>query len=117
MPLHLLFGRRIAFPTFTFLARHAAWMLKEPAHENSFIQLAQKGVVKHDDLLELVTVSRLRGQIAAAGLKIVREELHLTATIRRLPASIGRALKGVDRARDVFISNMEYVLEHAGSGA
>ena len=117
VPLHLLFGRRIAFPTFTFLARHAAWLLKEPANENSFIKLARKGEIKHDDLLELVTVSRLRGQIAAAGLKIVREELHLTGTIRRLPASIGRALKQTGLARDIFISNMEYVLEHAGSGA
>jgi SAM-dependent methyltransferase len=34
-PLHLLLGRRAAFATFRFLARHAAWMLKEPAHENS----------------------------------------------------------------------------------
>jgi len=117
VPLHLLFGRRIAFPTFTFLARHAAWLLKEPANENSFIKLARKGEIKHDDLLELVTVSRLRGQIAAAGLKILREELHLTATIRRLPKSIGRVVKETDLARDVFISNMEYVLEHAGSGA
>src|SRR6476661_2714260 len=74
LPLHLLFGRRVAFATFTWLARHAAWTLKEPAHENSFIQLARKGQIKHDDLLEKVTVSRLRGQIAAAGLRIVREE-------------------------------------------
>lgn len=113
VPLHLLFGRRIAFATFTFLARHATWMLKEPAHENSFIQLARKGQTKHDDLLELVTVSRLRAQIAAAGLTIVREELHVTATIRRLPAMIGNALKADGLTRDIFISNMEYVLAHA----
>jgi SAM-dependent methyltransferase len=114
VPLHLLFGRRIAFATFSFLARHATWMLKEPAHENSFIQLAQKGETKQDDLLELVTVSRLRSQVAAAGLQIVREELHVTATIRRLPAMIGTALKEDGLARDIFISNMEYVLAHAG---
>jgi SAM-dependent methyltransferase len=113
VPLHLLFGRRIAFGTFRFLARHAAWALKEPANENSFIKLAQKGEIKHDDLLELVTVSRLRAQIAAAGLSIVREELHVTATIRRLPSFVGAALKHDGLARDVFISNMEYVLAHA----
>jgi SAM-dependent methyltransferase len=112
VPLHLLFGRRIAFATFTFLARHATWLLKEPANENSFIQLARKGEVKHDDLLELVTVSRLRSQIAAAGLEIVREELHLTATIRRLPYFVGAALKHDGLMRDIFISNMEYVLAH-----
>jgi SAM-dependent methyltransferase len=116
VPLHLLFGRRVAFATFGFLARHATWMLKEPAHENSFIQLARKGVVKHDDLLELVTVSRLRAQIAAAGLATVREELHVTATVRRLPAFVGRALEASGLARNIFISNMEYVLAHAGSG-
>ena len=116
VPLHLFFGRRIAFATFVWLARHATWLLKEPANENSFIKLARKGEIKHDDLLELVTVSRLRSQIAAAGLSIVREELHATATIRRLPAFVGHALKENGLARDIFISNMEYVLAHAGSG-
>jgi SAM-dependent methyltransferase len=115
IPLHLLFGRRIAFATFTWLARHAAWTLKEPAHENSFIQLARKGEVKHDDLLEKVTVSRLRGQIAAAGLEIVREELHVTGTVRRLPSFVADVVKAEPLTRDVFISNMEYVLAHAGS--
>jgi SAM-dependent methyltransferase len=115
VPLHLLFGRRIAFATFTFLARYAAWTLKEPANENSFIKLARRGEIKHDDLLELVTVSSLRTQIAAAGLAIVREELHVTATIRRLPALIGKALKEDGLTRDIFISNMEYVLAHASA--
>ncbi len=114
LPLHLILGRRIAFSTFTFLARHATWMLKEPAHENSFIQLARKGIVKHDDLLEKVTVTSLRAQIADAGLRIVREELHVTATVRRLPF-LSKALKADGLIRDVFISNMEYVLAHAGA--
>jgi SAM-dependent methyltransferase len=113
VPLHLLFGRRVAFAAFTFLARHATWLLKEPAHENSFIQLARKGETKQDDLLELVTVSRLRSQIAAAGLRIVREELHVTGTVRRLPEAVAEALKHDGLARDIFISNMEYVLGHA----
>jgi SAM-dependent methyltransferase len=117
VPLHLIVGRRIAFATFTWLARHATWALKEPAHENSFIQLARKGQIKHDDLLEKVTVSRLRGQVAAAGLDIVREELHVTGTVRRLPASLGNAIRDGAMIRDIFISNMEYVLAHAGSGA
>jgi len=117
LPLHLMFGRRVAFATFTWLARHAAWTLKEPAHENSFIQLARKGQIKHDDLLEKVTVSRLRGQIAAAGLRIVREELHLTGTVKRLPAFLGNTIGSSELTRDIFISNMEYVLAPAGSGA
>ena len=117
LPLHLLLGRRIAFRTFGWLARHAPWTLKEPAHENSFIQLAQKGQMKHDDLLEKVTVSSLRAQIAAAGFRIVREELHVTGTVRRLPSGVADAVREDGLARDIFISNMEYVLAHAGSGA
>jgi SAM-dependent methyltransferase len=117
VPLHLLFGRRLAFAAFTWLARHATWALKEPAHENSFIQLANRGEIKHDDLLEKVTVSRLRAQIAAAGLAIVREELHVTATVRRLPKFLGDAVRENPLTRDIFISNMEYVLERDGAPA
>ena len=116
VPLHLLLGRRIAFGIFGWLARHAAWTLKEPAHENSFIQLARKGQMKHDDLLEKVTVSSLRAQIAAAGFRVVREELHVTGSVRRLPSFVGDALRADGLTRDIFISNMEYVLAHAGSG-
>jgi SAM-dependent methyltransferase len=110
VPLHLMIGRRAAFGTFRFLARHAAWALKEPAHENSFIKAARRGEVKHDDLLEKVRVSRLRRQIADAGLRVVREELHVTATVRRLPAALGRWLRDSALTQDALISNMEYVL-------
>ena len=113
VPIHLIFGRRAAFATFGWLARHAAWLLKEPANENSFIKLARRGEIKHDDLLERVTVSSLRAQIAGAGLAVVREELHVTATIRRLPAFMTRVVRENPLVRDVFISNMEYVLAHA----
>ena len=111
IPLHLITGRWIAFRTFRLLARYAPWTLKEPAHENSFIRDARQGIWKHDDLLELVTVSRLRQQIADAGLRIVREELHATSTVRRMPAAIGQWLRTSTLTRDALISNMEYVLE------
>ena len=110
VPLHLITGRWIAFRTFRFLARHAAWTLKEPAHENSFIRDAQNGIVKHDDLLELVTVSRLRTQIAEAGFSVLREELHVTSTVKRMPAAIGRWLGTSPMTQNALISNMEYVL-------
>lgn len=115
VPLHLIAGRRVAFATFQFLAKHAPWTLKEPAHENSFIKAAQRGETKHDDLLELVTVRRLRAQIAAAGFNIVREELHATATVRRMPAPLARWLRDSPLTQDVLISNMEYVLAKAGA--
>jgi SAM-dependent methyltransferase len=113
VPLHLIFGRRIAFGTFRVLARHAAWTLKEPANENSFIKAARRGEVKHDDLLEKVRVARLRTQIAGAGLRIVREELHVTATVRRLPAPLARWVRNSALMQDALISNMEYVLAGA----
>lgn len=115
VPLHLIAGRRLAFASFQFLARHAPWTLKEPANENSFIKAARRGERKHDDLLELVRVRRLRGQIRDAGFRIVREELHATGTLRRLPAPLGRWLKQSPLTQDALISNMEYVLTRAGA--
>jgi SAM-dependent methyltransferase len=110
VPLHLIVGRRAAFATFRVLARHAAWSLKEPANENSFIKAARRGEIKHDDLLEKVRVAKLRRQIADAGLRIVREELHVTATVRRLPAPLARWVRDSRLVQDALISNMEYVL-------
>jgi SAM-dependent methyltransferase len=113
VPLHLIFGRRAAFAAFRVLARHAAWTLREPANENSFIKAAQRGEIKEDDLLERVRVARLRGQIADAGLRVLREELHVTATVRKLPAPIARWVRDSALTQDALISNMEYVLAGA----
>ena len=113
VPLHLIFGRPIAFRTFRWLARHAPGVLKEPAHENSFIRDARNGIAKHDDLLELVTVRRLRDQIAGAGLAIVREELHMTSTVKRMPKPVGRWLGNSSLTQNALTSNMEYVLAPA----
>ena len=115
IPLHLIAGRRVAFATFQRLARYAPWTLREPANENSFIKAARRGELKHDDLLEKVRVRRLRSQIAASGLRIVREELHATATVRRMPRGVARWLRDSPLTQDALISNMEYVLAKAGS--
>ena len=110
VPLHLLLGRRLAFSTFRALARHAPWTLREPADENSFIKAARGNAVKHDDLLELVRIERLRAQIAEAGFQVVREELHLTGTFRRLPGPLPSWLRNSALTQDVVIGNIEYVL-------
>jgi len=110
VPLHLIAGRTIAFRTFQLLARHAPWTLREPAHENSFIRDARLGIDKFDDLLEKVRVTRLRRQIAEAGLKIDREELHVTSTVRRLPGPLARWIRDSPLMQDMLISNIEYVL-------
>ncbi len=110
VPLHLVFGRRVAFSTFRVLARHAPWTLREPLHENTFIGAAQRGERKEDDVLERVRTARLRRHIAQSGLSVVREELHLTGTIRRTPRPVGNLLRRSDLVRDIFTSNIEYVL-------
>lgn len=110
VPLHLLLGRRVAFGTFRALSRHAPWTLREQVTQNSFIKLARQGIDKPDDLLELVRVRRLREQIARAGFSVIREELHLTGTFRRLPGPLPAFLRNSRLTQDVVIGNMEYVL-------
>ena len=110
VPVHLILGRRLAFGTFRWLARHASWMLREPAHENSFIRDARRGIVKHDDLLEKVRMRRLRGLIADAGLRVVHEHLHVIGSVRRLPPTISRWLRDSRLTEDVVLGNVEFVL-------
>jgi ubiquinone/menaquinone biosynthesis C-methylase UbiE len=108
VPLHLLAGRRIAFSTFRFLARHAPWTLRERANENSFVKLAQQGVRKQDDLLEKVRIGRLREQIARAGLTVRSEDLYVTGTFRRLP--LARVLRDSALTQDIVIGHVQYLL-------
>ncbi len=112
VPLHLIAGRKLAFRAFRFLARHAAWTLREPAYENSFIRDARQNATKEDDLLEPVRIGRLRAQIAAAGLRVEREELGVTGTFRKLPFRIGERLRDSSLTRDIVVGNLEYVLSH-----
>jgi len=111
VPLHLLVGRRAAFATFCFLARHAAWSLREPEFENSFIKSARRDAVKRDDLLERVRVRRLRRLICDAGLEIVREDLHQTSTFRRLPGPLSRWLRDSPLTQDIVVGSVEYILK------
>jgi ubiquinone/menaquinone biosynthesis C-methylase UbiE len=110
IPVHLMVGRRAAFKFFRTLARHAAWTLREPADENSFIKAARRNAVKQDDLLELVRVRGLRTRIRRTGFRITREELHLTSTFRHLPGKVPSWLRRSRLTQDIVIGNMEYVL-------
>ncbi|HEX6463913.1 MAG TPA: class I SAM-dependent methyltransferase [Vicinamibacterales bacterium] len=110
IPLHLLLGRPLAFQTFRWLARRAPWTLREPRYENSFIRDAERGVVKHDDLLEKVRVRRLRRLISDAGLTVVREQLAIIGTLRRMPPSVARYFRDNPLTQDIVLNNIEYVL-------
>jgi ubiquinone/menaquinone biosynthesis C-methylase UbiE len=117
IPLHLLVGRRLSFATFRFLARHAEWTLRERADENSFIKIARRSGHKHDDLLELVRVGRLRTQIASAGFSVLMEDLYMTGTFRRLPARLARWLRESPMSQDIVIGHVQYVLHRGPSPA
>jgi SAM-dependent methyltransferase len=111
IPLHLLIGRKAAFATFRALARHAEWTLRERADENSFIKIARSNGHKHDDLLELVRIRRLRSQVAAAGFTVAVEDLYLTGTFRKLPGPVARWLRDSPLTQDIVIGHVQYALK------
>jgi SAM-dependent methyltransferase len=113
IPLHLLVGRRAAFATFRTLARHAEWTLRERADENSFIKIARANGHKHDDLLELVRIRRLRSQVASAGFTVAVEDLYLTGTFRKLPGPVARWLRDSPLTQDIVIGHVQYALRKA----
>jgi len=113
IPLHLLIGRRAAFATFRTLARHAEWTLRERADENSFIKIARANGHKHDDLLELVRIQRLRSQVASAGFTVDVEDLYLTGTFRKLPGPVARWLRDSPLTQDIVIGHVQYALRKA----
>ena len=113
IPLHLLIGRRAAFATFRTLARHAEWTLRERADENSFIKIARANGHKHDDLLELVRIQRLRSQVASAGFTVAVEDLYLTGTFRKLPGPVARWLRDSPLTQDIVIGHVQYALRKA----
>jgi SAM-dependent methyltransferase len=113
IPLHLLIGRRAAFATFRALARHAEWTLRERADENSFIKIARANGHKHDDLLELVRIRRLRAQVASAGFSVAVEDLYLTGTFRKLPGPVARWLRDSPLTQDIVIGHVQYALRKA----
>lgn len=111
LPAHLILGRRAAFALSRWLAsRHPAW-LEVPPEGSSFVTAARRGEQKLDDLLYPVTLRRLRRDIAAAGFRIVREDLYVSRLARRvLPGAVTARVPRVPLVRDVLITNMEYLL-------
>jgi SAM-dependent methyltransferase len=117
LPLHLLVGRRAAFAAFRFLARRAPWSLKEPREANTFISLAEEGREKQDDVLQDVTVRGLGAWIEGSGLRLLREDRHVTGFFRRvLPTAVRRRLERTPWAQDVMIGHIQCVLQRAEGG-
>jgi ubiquinone/menaquinone biosynthesis C-methylase UbiE len=111
VPLHLVVGRRLAFGTMVWLARRAPWTLDVPPSGASFLTDARAGRKKTDDLYYKVTVRNLRENIAKAGFTILREDLYVSGTVRRLSSWLAGQVPSIPFVRDVLVGNMEYVLE------
>jgi SAM-dependent methyltransferase len=112
VPLHLLVGRKRAFAAFNWLARRAPWALQEKKEANTFVALAEQGKVKQDDLLQSVTLSRLRSWLRRAGFRTLHEDRHVTGFFRRaLPPPLRRLLEKAPLARDVMVGHVQCVLE------
>ena len=112
VPLHLLVGRRRAFAAFCWLAREAPWALREKKEANTFVALAEQGLTKQDDLLQSVTLARLRSWLRQAGFRLLREDRHVTGFFRRaLPAPLRALLEKTPVARDVMVGHVQCVLE------
>jgi SAM-dependent methyltransferase len=112
VPLHLLVGRRRAFAAFCWLARAAPWALREKKEANTFVALAEQGLTKQDDLLQNVTLARLRSWLRQAGFRLLREDRHVTGFFRRaLPGPVRQLLEKTPVARDVMVGHVQCVLE------
>jgi SAM-dependent methyltransferase len=110
VPLHLVIGRRAAFATSVWLARHWPSALDVPPTGSSFHMKARAGEKKIDDLLYKVTVRNLRANIRRAGFTVLREDLYVSRLARRLSSRVAAAVPSIPFVRDVLVTNMEYLL-------
>jgi SAM-dependent methyltransferase len=111
IPIHLLMGRTAAFALCRWLGKNAPHWLDVDPEGNSFVTMAQRGEAKIDDLLYRATVRNLRENIGAAGFTAVREDLAVSRLVlRHLPTTMSSLVPKLPLIRDVFITNMEYVL-------
>ena len=111
VPLHLLVGRRAAFAASCWLGKHAPHWLDVDQEGSSFVTYPKVGKKKIDDLLYKVTVRNLRRNILDAGFKTVTENLYVSQlATRHLARPLSSRVPHVPLVRDVFVTNMEYVL-------
>ncbi len=112
LPIHILFGRRLAFRLFCWLARHAPWTLQERREANTFVALAEQGLTKRDDLLQSVTVRGVQAWVRGSGFRLLREDRHTTGFFRRaLPGALRRLLERTPVAQDVLTGHIQCVLQ------
>lgn len=111
IPLHLIIGRRAAFAASCWLGKHAPHWLDVDMEGSSFVTMPRRGLKKIDDLFYRVTVRNLRGNIREAGFTTLRENLYVSRlATRNLPKSVSSLVPSLPLVRDIFVTNMEYLL-------
>jgi len=111
VPLHLLVGRRAAFAASCWLGEHRPLWLDVDQEGSSFVTYPRLGKKKDDDLLYHVTVRNLRQHIRDAGFRTVRENLYVSQLATRyLAQALSSRVPDLPLVRDIFVTNMEYVL-------
>src|SRR5688572_17055267 len=110
LPLHLIVGRKAAFAVARWVGTHKPEWFDVESQSSSFA-LPQRDGTKSDDLLYHATVRNLRANIRKAGLEAKREDLAISRMVTRyVPASIAVVIPGIPLVRDIFVTNMEYLL-------
>ena len=111
VPYYLFLGRRASFRLARWLAAHSPASLDAPPDGSSFLTSARKGEMKSDDLLYRVTVRNLRQNIAAAGFRVIHEDLSFSGLAKRvLPGRVVGRVPAVPLVRDILVTDMNYLL-------
>ncbi len=110
LPLHLLAGRKVAFAAACWVGRHKPHWFDADSQSSSYVTAGQRGEKKVDDLLYRATIGNLRRNIRDAGLKPRREDLAVSRFLTRMLSPIARLTPGIPLLRDIFVTNMQYIL-------
>lgn len=111
VPYHLLLPRRWAFGLNFYLAReHPSW-LEQQGESNSCRMAAARGTEKEDDLLQRVTLRRVRGWLQGSGFTVLRETRQVSGFFaRHVPAFLRHVLERNRWTQSILYSNLEYLL-------
>ena len=110
LPLHLLAGRKVAFAAACWVGRHKPHWFDADSQSSSSVTAGQRGEKKVDDLLYRATIGNLRRNIYDAGLKPRREDLAVSRFLTRMLSPVARLTPGIPLLRDLFVTNMQYIL-------
>ena len=118
IPYQLLLPRRWAFQLNFYLAReHPSW-LEQQGESNSCQMAAARGATKEDDLLQRVTVTRVRRWLGSSRFQVLREKRQVSGFFaRHVPSFLRHFLERNRYTQSVVFNNLEYLLMKPASPA